>query len=288
MSKNPIDINDNEIRVISPSGIPPTQKRKKRILLTILAIIAIVTSVSGVILYCILTKGVAYDKKELSEEPHFTNLNDTLDDSIEVKKGFVEVVDSVINGNHITFLFPRNATPLLMLGEEALTDTTSTLVVQAADIRADNGKIAGTFVLKGDLISKGDAKAGFCAIVNDKITIGVADATPMLEQAIENNGYFFRQYPLVVGGQLVENKPKGRSLRKALVEIDGKIGVAMSNDIMTFHDFSNVLIEAGVRNAIYLVGSTSPGYYHDKAGNLVKFGKEIPVENPYVSFLIWR
>lgn len=30
-----------------------------------------------------------------------------------------------------------------------------------------------------------------------------------------------RQYPLVVGGQIVENKPKGTSKRKALATLNG-------------------------------------------------------------------
>ena len=49
------------------------------------------------------------------------------------------------------------------------------------------------------------------AIINDKITIGIADNSPLFEQATETGGYFFRQYPLVDNGKLVENEPKNKS-----------------------------------------------------------------------------
>ena len=86
--------------------------------------------------------------------------------------------------------------------------------------------IAGAYVVKGELLSKGEAKAGYCSIVNGEVNIGVADATPMLEEALMKDGYFFRQYPLVAGGQLIENKLKGAALRKALAVL--RLGI--------FHD----------------------------------------------------
>ena len=291
MSKRPMDINDDEIRVISPAGDSHPKKRpgnkKKGRGLLIGIVVSVVAVLLAVTLYFILGKtSVSDDKEESLAEPSvFVADADVPSDSV---KGFVEACDTVVNGKGLTFLTPHNSVPVLVIGEEALSDTTSVLVAQAADIRADNGRITGSFVLNGDLISKGEAKAGFCAIVDGRITIGVADATPMLEQAIESNGYFFRQYPLVVGGQIVENKPKGMSFRKALVEKDGCIGIAMSRERLTFHEFSQTLVDAGVRNAIYLVGGTSPGYYKDAEGRLIKFGKEEEDIEKFVNFIVWK
>ncbi|MDE7096800.1 MAG: hypothetical protein K2O47_04835 [Muribaculaceae bacterium] len=289
MIKRPMDINDDEIRVISPAGDSHPEnksvKKNKRALLMICIAVIVLAVLLAVALYFTLRK-TNLVKEEVWDGPSVSVANVAVPPYAD--KAFVEVFDTVINGTGLTFLTPHNAAPVLAIGEEALSDTTSLLVAQAADIRADNGKIAGSFVLKGDLISKGEAKAGFCAIVDGRITIGVADATPMLEQAIESNGYFFRQYPLVVGGQIIENKPKGISFRKALVEKDGFIGIAMSKERLTFHDFSQVLVDAGVRNAIYLVGSTSPGYYKDAEGRVVRFGKEEESIGEYVSFIVWK
>ena len=291
MSKRPMDINDDEIRVISPVGESRPEKRpgnkKKGQVLLIGIVLSVVAVFSAVALYFIFRKSSVSDDpvEVVAKLPVSVSGSDVPSDS---DNGFVEVFDTVVNGTGLTFLTPHNSVPVLAIGEQALSDTTSVLVAQAADIRADNGKIAGSFVLEGDLISKGEAKAGFCAIVDGRISIGVADATPMLEQAIESNGYFFRQYPLVVGGQVIENKPKGMSLRKALVEKGGSIGIVLCKEKMTFHDFSQALVDAGVRNAIYLVGSTSPGYYKDAEGRIIRFGKEEERVDEYVNFIVWK
>lgn len=201
---------------------------------------------------------------------------------------FVTARDTVVGGTALRILTPTGATPRLVIGKEALADSTAVLVAQAADVRGDNGQIAGAYVMKGDLLSRGEAKAGFCAIIDGEITVGVADATPMLEKAIESEGYFFRQFPLVVGGQVVENKPKGRSLRKALAEIDGKVSVVLSLDRLTFHDFSQALADAGVRNAVYLVGSTAAGFYTDEAGTRYTFGTPADTDWEYLNYIVWK
>ncbi|MDE6416724.1 MAG: hypothetical protein K2K68_06850, partial [Duncaniella sp.] len=105
---------------------------------------------------------------------------------------------------------------------------------------------------------------------------------------IESEGYFFRQFPLVVSGQVVENKPKGRSLRKALAEIDGKVSVVLSLDRLTFHDFSQALADAGVRNAVYLVGSTAAGFYTDEAGTRYTFGTPADTDWEYLNYIVWK
>ena len=289
MSKRPMDINDDEIRVISPAGDSHPEKKSgknnRRTWLLICLAVTVLAVLLAVALYFV-RRNTNLEKEGVLDRPSVSEANIPVPSYTD--NGFVEVCDTVVNGTELTFMMPHDAIPVLAIGEKALSDTTSLLVAQAADIRADNGKIAGSFVLKGDLISKGEAKAGFCAIVDGRISIGVADATPMLERAIESNGYFFRQYPLVVGGQIVENKPKGMSFRKALVEKDGCIGIAMSKERLTFHDFSQALVDAGVRNAIYLVGSTSPGYYKDVEGRVIRFGLEEEKTADFVNFIVWK
>lgn len=203
-------------------------------------------------------------------------------------KRYVEITDTVVDYQPLTILTPRNSVPRLHIGVDILTDTTATLVVQAADIRADTHGIVGAYVLKGDLVSKGEAKAGFCAIIDGKMIIGVADSTPYFEQAIENDGYFFRQYPLVVGGQMVENRLKSSSLRKALADLNGETVVIISHKKMTLDEFARILVDLGVTNAIYLVGSTSFGFAKDEAGSRIEFGNET-VNPPHNSnYIVWE
>lgn len=208
----------------------------------------------------------------------------------EPASGYVDVVDTIADGVPLKILFPVNARPILVVGRDnALRDTTCALAVQAADVRGDNGEINGAFVLDGRILSRGSAKSGFCAIIDGKITIGVATATPLFETAVEQGGSFFRQYPLVVGGQIVENKPKGRSYRKALAEIDDRTAVIMSGERITFHDFSRSLVNVGVSNAIYLVGSDSEGLYRDGEGcSSVRFGDPTDSRWDKVNFIVWK
>jgi len=121
-----------------------------------------------------------------------------------------------------------------------------------------------------------------------KLTIGVADATPFLEQALETDGYFSRQYPLVVANQIVENKPKGESLRKALAELNGQTVVVMSKEKMTFHDFSQSLVDLEVTNAIYLVGGKGYGFAMGRAGEKVEFGLKLRKMPPNTNYIVWR
>ena len=92
----------------------------------------------------------------------------------------------------------------------------------ASGIRADNDKIVGAFVVKGKPYSWGLSKEGYCGIIDGRLTVGVADNSPLFEEATEKEGYFFRQYPLVDNGVLVENEPKGKSIRKALCDRSNK------------------------------------------------------------------
>lgn len=286
------DIDDNEIRVISKieSGDKPRGGNRR---LGILAAAMLCLAAIAAVVY-LMTGGTEMEELpvETSEPselalPEITPVTET---TAAAAKPYCEITDTVAGGHRFLLLTPRQATPSLGLGAKALNDTSAVLVVQAADIRRDNGNIVGAYVLQGKLLSKGQAKSGFCAIINGKMTIGVADSTPLLEQALETDGYFFRQYPLVVGGQVVENKPKGKSLRKALAEIGGAPTVVLSRDKMAFGDFSQALAELGATNAIYLVGSASYGFATDQEGRKIDFG--IPGETSSLpentNYLIWR
>lgn len=282
------DINDDEIRIIS-SGEVKTEKKKRRILPVFLwvfsSLFLIITL--GIIFY----SSVEIDNERLNErvtgQPAIRTTTVEGYDKVE-SPTFTIKTDTVVNGIGLSILTPNNATPVLEIGNEVLNDSSIVLIAQAADVRGDNGGIVGSFVVKGELMSKGEAKAGFCSIINGDVTVGVADATPMFEQALMSNGYFFRQYPLVVGGQIVENKPKGKSIRKALVELDGKISVVVSRDKLTFHDFSQVLTDVGVSNAIYLVGGDAYVRCVDAGGSSFTIGREWDKEIDNVNFIVWR
>ena len=202
----------------------------------------------------------------------------------------VLVRDTVVNDVPLRIHTPVNAVPELFIGIPDTNDKSIVLCLQAADIRADNKEIVGAFVLKGELLSRGIAKKGFCAIIDGKIQLGMAESTPLFEEATSKDGYFFRQYPLVSNGQMVQNKPKNKALRHALCELDGKIVTVSSLDKESFHDFAQAVADLGVQNAIALTGGEAYGFRRDLDNRCQPWGGDVlmwkNMEN--VNFIVWR
>lgn len=196
--------------------------------------------------------------------------------------------DITVNDIPLLVYVPLNSTPHLEVGYRVADNRESSILFfQAADVRADNGGIVGAFVLKGEPLSRGLSKRGYCAIIDGEVTVGVADNSPLFELATERNGYFFRQYPLVDNGVLVENELKNKYIRRALCDLDEHIVVIESQTPESLHDFAQALVDVGVSNAIYLVGSTAMGWYVDTDGNGTKRGLWDERVFKNVSFIVW-
>ena len=210
-----------------------------------------------------------------------------------LKAGYSEIVDTLINDIPLRIYIPHNAELSLHVGKIDKNDKSIIYAAQAADVRADNGGIVGAFVLNGKPLAWGLSKKGFCASIDGVVTIGVADSTPLFEQATTQGGYFFRQYPLVYNGQLIDNEPKGKSVRRAICDRQGEIFMVESGTIESFHDFAQALVDLGVDQAVYLVGSLAYGWAVDESGVIHEFGED----NYYTgrrrmpkntSYIVWR
>ena len=188
-----------------------------------------------------------------------------------------ERIDTTAGSVPLTLLIPRNAVPDLSVGAPEYDRNEYVLAAQAADIRADNRQILGSFVLGGEVLAEGISKRGFCAIIDGKITVGVSENTTLFDKAVESGGFFFRQYPLVDNGSPVRNDNlKKQTVRKALCDKDGEVFIAITGTDVTMNDFADLLAGFGVDNAIYLVGSASSyGWYIPEDGELVELGFDI-------------
>jgi hypothetical protein len=209
------------------------------------------------------------------------------------REGFTEIRDTIINDIPLRIFIPHNAEMSLHIGRMDKEDKAVVYVAQAADIRADNGGIVGAFVLKGEPRAWGLSKKGFCASINGVVTVGVAENSHLFEQATEEGGYFFRQYPLVSDGQLVENEPKGKSIRRAICDRQGEIFMIESGTTESFHDFAQALVDLGVDQAVYLVGSSAYGWAVDAEGNVHEFGEDNYYTGRHrmpknTSYIVWR
>lgn len=286
------DMNDDEIRIVTlgNSGRAGGGRRRPRAWLWAAAAALVA---AGGILAVLLTadgpcSGGGEAEAEAAEAAGATAAGAAAGAPVRSARPFAVRADTTVNGVELSIITPYHAQPQLAIGDDVVNDSAAVLIAQAADIRGDNGGIVGTFVVKGELVSKGESKAGFCSIINGEITVGVADATPMLEQALTADGYFFRQYPLVVGGQVVENKLKGRAMRRALAEIDGRVSVVASGGRLSLRDFSQALADLGARNAIYLVGGRAYGSYTDPQGERTILGEAWEKKMDNVNYIVWR
>ena len=289
------DIRDDEFRVIGkPSPSLPMDERdgkNRNHLISILSLILVLGI--GILVIVKWPK----EKPEDPEDGLFEDLPEVVVNheaaiplGMETDLSFTEKIDTVINDVVLSIYIPHNAKPELTLGVPDRNDKSIILAAQAADIRKDNRKILGAFVLKGEPLAWGLSKKGYCAIIDDSIAVGVSENSPLFEEATEKEGYFFRQFPLVDDGSLVENEPKNKTMRKALCSRAGQILVAVSETDESFHDFSQALVDLGVENAIYLVGSHSSfGWFIDDKNEKTLFAPDVH-RGTYKNenYIIWR
>jgi hypothetical protein len=303
--KNNYDIKDDELRVIGKpanqlgdagtSGYASQNKSRKWGWWVLFAVV--VVAVAGIIAVFAGKKNAVEQEIGLFEEVPVQDV--ALADVQEkqwlgmvvdsLAEGFAEKIDTTVNDVPLSIFVPHNATAELCLRTPDINDPDIIFCAQAADIRKDNRKIVGAFVLKGEPLAWGLSKRGYCGIIDGKISVGVADNSPLFEEATEKGGYFFRQYPLVDNGVLVDNEPKNKSVRRALCERAGEIFVVLGNTPESFHDFAQALVDLGVDNAIYLVGGEyAKGWYRDACGEMTDFSKGRRDRYRYENYLVWR
>ena len=295
------DISDDEIRIIGDSKEPRNIKR-----LVILALV-VVAVVAGVVALVVARPNTALTENNETEEqipiygeepePVVEDVVDTEHFSrIKVAEGeraFTELRDTTINDVPLRLYIPHNAELSLHVGKMDREDEDVVYTAEAAFIRADNHAILGAFVLKGEPLAWGLSMRGYCASIDGEVTVGVADNSPLFEEAINRGGYFFRQYPLVDNGVFVANEPKNKSVRRAICERRGEIFMIESLTKESFHDFTQALVDLGVDNAVNLAGSEAYGWAIDRDGVKHEFGTpnfytgrgKMPKNTNY---LVWR
>lgn len=297
------DIRDDEIRIIGCDTTPieptiePPKPNRRGLWFTLGVVAAIVVAV---VVWIFASRETTPEEEPALFEPLPTVSYEapqrvrfgTPTDSL--KAGHCEIRDTTINDIPLRIYIPHNASLELHVGRIDKADTTIIYTAQAADVRADNGKIVGAFVLRGEPKAWGLSKRGFCASIDGKVTVGVADNSPLFEEATERGGYFFRQYPLVQHGVLVENNPKNKSYRRAICDRLGEIFMVETLTQESFHDFSQALVDLGIDEAVSLVGSTAYGWAVDENGERHEFGDEnIYRSRRYrmprnISYIVWR
>lgn len=286
---NDWNIQDDEIRVVGSDVQSEGRKsgKPRRVWAWVIAILIVAIAMTLILLIC--KRSTEHVATGVVEPQVPLGMKSIQVDSVATISSYTEVIHQMVNDIPLAIYIPHNAVPELCLGVPDIKDATIVLAAQAADIRQDNNKIVGAFVLKGEPIAWGQSKKGYCGIIDGKVTIGEGKDTPLFEEATEKAGYFFRQYPLVDNGVIVENNPKGKSIRKALCSRAGEVFIVQTESNESFHDFAQALVDIGVGNAIYLVGSARAyGFSRDVNGNVVEFSVADEGKYEFENYIVWQ
>ena len=279
------DINDNEIRVIGGDGGGGGKKRLPWWVWVIVGVVAVAIAAIALWPKQQPEEPTAPDTTTVTE-PETTDIwHSNTDNSLP---SCTIVTDTLIDTLHLRIFTPYNATPELHIGRLDTANTDIILAAMAADLRRDNGRIVGAFVHAGEPLSWGLSKRGYCAIFDGQITIGVAENSPLFEQAPEQGGYFFRQYPAVDKGVMVENNPENASFRRALCLLNGKVCIIACTDRVLMNDFSATLVKLGVSEAILLVGGTADGWCRTDDGKMIRLGSSYAQNAKYMNHIVFR
>lgn len=282
------NIGDDEIRIIGDRK--STKPRCSRWVIVPISVLII-----GLIVLLLFISIKQYQPIEENAVPSLFEQISAPNVSIDEEyiHGFCELRDTMINDIPLRLFIPHNARATLHKGKLDKADTTIVYVSMAADVRADNGDILGAYVLQGRPLAWGLSKKGYCAIIDNVVMVGVADNSPLFERATETEGYFFRQYPLVDNGVLVENRTNVYNYLRALCQIGEETFMVHSNIKVSFHDFAQALVDLGCDNAIYLVGYEAYGWAVDNNGEIHEFGTDgyfddIVLIPENLNYIVWR
>lgn len=167
------------------------------------------------------------------------------------------------------------------------TDCDILISLPAADIRADNGEIVGEFIHDRQQLSRGVRKQGFCYISPEgNVTIGSGEGEAQKKSAIDEGGTFFRQYSLVMEGEIQPNILKGKAERRALAILQGKPTIVISRDRESIYDFSQALADYGFSHAIYLPGGKGFLKLHTDKTDL--YNASDHGDSKYFNYLIFK
>ena len=184
------DIRDDEFRVIGhtpKTDSTASEKKRKNILVALVS--ALIVIAIGLIVILNWPKGDADEPVDgvFEDTPVVTAPVEANPLGMTTDRTFTERLDTVINDVRLSVYIPHNATPVLYVGNPDAEARKGILAFQAADIRRDNRKILGAFVLKGRPLAWGLSKKGYCAIIDGKVTIGVSENSPLFEEATEQD-----------------------------------------------------------------------------------------------------
>lgn len=253
-----IYMRDDEIEVLGKKWEPKPDVGKRNSFFNIRWIIGIVTIICILILCGYVGVSVKdYREKQFEVQKLEENIQQDIPLNICDSKLTYKYDKGELNDVPLHIYSMEYFTAKLTMDETAMDLPPSEnmmVTVLATDIRKDNLLPVGDFVVNGKQISRGKSRHGYCAIIHGNISIGYSEDDAVMDYCIKNGGSFFRQYPLIINGEICKNNIKGKKIRRALIKQGDKIYIVESEHRESIHDFSEALQDLGVKNALNLPG----------------------------------
>ncbi|MBR1518669.1 MAG: hypothetical protein IJ624_04125 [Prevotella sp.] len=279
-----LKINDDEIRIVgnNPHHNEPQEKKKENRWLY---------PIAAILLVCIAVFFLTL-KRPHSDALENQSVINVKSDSKE-RTSYTIISDTIINNINLRCFTPVGAKPKLVVGLLKEIPQEYILGAMAADFGkyGNEYQVVGSFVINGEMLSHSKSKYGFCSIINDTLTIGNDLSTSLFEQAVENNGDFFRQYALVANGKPQNNPPIYKdALRRSLCILhDGRICVIDTDMEVSLNSFAAALCDFGVKDAISLMGSgAAVRWAVDKAGRRYIAGADEYEFPDVANYIVWE
>lgn len=274
--KKDFDLEDNEIRIVGEKPAP-----SGRIWIWVAVALAIV----AVVIFCVSH----FVKSDTSEG---AGSEDVAAPIAAADNSGCVIIDTIVD-NIALRLFVPSGEPMLHVGDlSPEQDTDVVFAAEAAYYRKDNNQISGAFILKGEQLSRGCSMLGYCAIVKGEVYLGMAKSTSLFEEAVEEEGYFFRQKPLVdsckaIHEQNSRRNPAIRTRRNAIVSLDSRPMVVGCETPLTRNDFADILAQLGCQQAVSLTGGNCFGFARDTAGNIHYWGARLTEIPANINYIVW-
>ena len=283
------NISDDEIRFIGYCPEMHIDPPRKKTFMWITSCVIAVILLAGI---CFSYLRGYEGQPDISSDPINMAVYEQKENNAE-GQSYVEINDTIINDVSLHCFIPINAKPKLEVGLIKDIPPQYILGAMAADFGKENDsyQVIGAFVHQGEMISHSKSKYGFCALLKDTVVIGDDLTTPYFEQAIEENGDFFRQHALVLDGEVVTKFiTQGQSLRRALCVLhDGRLCIIDTDMSVTFDTFATALCQYGVKNAIALMGSgAAVRWADDEAGRRFIAGADEFDFPDVVNYIVWE
>ncbi|MCQ2329534.1 MAG: hypothetical protein MJZ93_03135 [Paludibacteraceae bacterium] len=231
------------------------------------------------------TETIVEQPKEIDEQ-----ISHEIDIELAQTESRTNIIDTIINDIQVRlYIPPAEIRPRLRMGYDIINDTADIMLCFAAADAGMNDKIIGAYIQDGEIQSTGLSKKGFCAITSDSIFIGMSENSPQFEQAVNEKGSFFRQRALVDSGRIVINELRGTFLCRALCAKERQVFAVHCMDRCSLYDFSQLLKDLGVEQAISLQSATdAKGWYHDNQGKCILIGDWTSRKYPKsANYIIW-